>query len=429
VVRLIRNPAKFPAVTSPRGSVPSLTVSVKRSLKINALFYPALIGALSTSRTPAVHGLLAASAQAMSPGGMTALRALRTVDYVAVGHRSMVEQSERPSGPYLLDDFRVHVERDERDGSTRIESEDRGYAGDRWWMQQVDPSKSTLVADGRTGAIVDAAGKQFYAGRGAGTMLPWQIAYTRAYAESTFLGAWGDDPTATTFTEWNLEPNGLHYPREWTTQQLDLPDTVTSIVQLHFDAAIANADLHIDDDIRAAHPTIPPLAAVPFRGPSPEPSSIAPEIEQVPYSWDVEFVEQSDGVVVIECPISPAYTKQAFAYSRRRYGKPVKAVITTSDSWPHIAGVRQAAAEGVPIYALDLNVPILEPMLAAPHTQLPDDLAQAPRPADIRPVSNITSIGSGDTQILFHTHASSTRAIFFRRTASAAGLRRSISRK
>jgi hypothetical protein len=98
---------------------------------------------------------------------------------------------------------------------------------------------------------------------------------------------------------------------------------------------------------------------------------------------------------VIEAPISPNYAKQAFAFAREYFKLPVKAVITTSDSWPHIAGVRQAVAEGIPVYALDLNKPILERLLAAPHTQRPDDLARSPRSPHFVWVTSPLSVGSG----------------------------------
>jgi hypothetical protein len=39
--------------------------------------------------------------------------------------------------------------------------------------------------------------------------------------------------------------------------------------------------------------------------------------------------------------------------------------------------VRQAIAEGLPVYLLDLNRPLLEKMVSAPHTLHPDELANS----------------------------------------------------
>jgi len=74
-------------------------------------------------------------------------------------------------------------------------------------------------------------------------------------------------------------------------------------------------------------------------------------------------------------------------------------VISTSDSWPHIAGVREYVAQGVPIYALDLNRPILERLIAAPRHAHPDALARSPRAAKFHLVSGRTALGVGPNRL------------------------------
>jgi hypothetical protein len=83
-------------------------------------------------------------------------------------------------------------------------------------------------------------------------------------------------------------------------------------------------------------------------------------------------------------------------YERRWPGVPVKAVISTSDAWPHLAGLREFAARGIPIYVLDLNVAILQRLVAAHRTCFPDALARVPRAAaKWRVVAGKTIIGIG----------------------------------
>jgi hypothetical protein len=65
----------------------------------------------------------------------------------------------------------------------------------------------------------------------------------------------------------------------------------------------------------------------------------------------------------------------------------------------HIAGVRAYVACGIPIYALDLNVPRLDRLIANPRRFDPDALARKPRAAVYRRVSQRTVIGDGDTRI------------------------------
>jgi hypothetical protein len=231
----------------------------------------------------------------------------------------------------------------------------------------------------------------------ARTNLIWSVAWTRAYPYYIFYNAWGDVPTTLTFNEWSLEPNGVHYPREWTYERLGLPDEQFSIISLNFNG-VDEASLDLPPALLSAHAgKVRPIDAIPF--PKDATTTLAPGIVLVQGSWNVGFVRQGDGVVVIEAPISPAYAKQAFAFATAYFRLPVKAVVTTSDSWPHLAGVRQAVAESIPVYALDLNLPILKRLLAAPHAQHADDLARSPKKADFISITTPLTVGAGANEL------------------------------
>ncbi len=105
--------------------------------------------------------------------------------------------------------------------------------------------------------------------------------------------------------------------------------------------------------------------------------------------------------------ISSGYSAKIIEDAQRRFpGLPIKAVITTSDSWPHLGGIREYAARGIPIYALDLNKPILTRMMTAPHTIHPDALAKNPRAPKFIWVSQRTALGTGENRLeifLFRT--------------------------
>jgi hypothetical protein len=381
-------------------------------------------------------------------GGRAPLLNVRSVADTAVGTRAMVEQSERPTGPYFVDHYRFTESLNLDDARVRTQEQDWGYAGPQWWLTQTKPGEQTMLVDGGVAGYQDGTAWRYAGGSplqfaqervafgpervlltaqqaadlhalpdvdlhgtpyhvlgftwqgapckltiNARTNLPWSIAWTRAYPYYIFYNGWGDVPTTLTFNEWSLEPNGVRYPREWTYERLGLPDQQISIIALAFNA-VPDADLRLPADLVAAHTgTVRPIDAIPF--PASALTTLAPGVVLANGSWNVGFVRQNDGVVVIEAPISSAYAKQAFAFARTHFGLPVKAVVTTSDSWPHIAGVRQAIAEGIPVYALDLNLPILRRLIASPHTQRPDDLARAPRTARVLPVVAPVTIGSG----------------------------------
>lgn len=398
-------------------------------------------------------------------GGQTRLRAIHAIDYTAVGERQMVEQSERPSGPYFVDHFRTHVVRDIDRDRARIETTHEGYASDHWWTTEV-PYSTVLVVNGEVAAVETRAGMQYAGGAGvtqnddlqlfaperllftaldapdlrilsdhavisngvpaqelaftadgipcvltlnAQTHLPWQISYTRAYPYQVFWNAWGDVPTTLTFNAWTLEHDGVRYPREWTYERLSLPDQQFFIVGLDLHPVLDDAKLTIPPQIVAAHPSPQPIDDYPlgYAG-SGAPHELAPGITEVPGGWNVAFVKQSDGVVMIEAPWSTGYTARALAFARKTYGLPVKAVITTSDSWPHIAGVREAVAQHIRVYALDLNEPILTRLLAAPHRARPDALQEHPVPARFTFVSNPASVGTGENALTIYPYRTAT---------------------
>jgi hypothetical protein len=131
--------------------------------------------------------------------------------------------------------------------------------------------------------------------------------------------------------------------------------------------------------------------------------ALAPGIDLYEGSWNVTLIRQDDGVVVLEAPISPMFTQGVL--EKARIDNPalrIKAVLTTSDSWPHVAGVREAVAEKLAVYVLDLNQPLLERMIEAPHTLRPDLLETAPQHPLWHVVAGKTEIGSGSNRAVLY---------------------------
>jgi hypothetical protein len=396
--------------------------------------------------------VLAAGLNAM--GGASRLQSVSTIEYRAVGYRQMVEQSEHPAGPYFIDALNLHEIRDIAGRRVRIERSDSAYAAMDWWTNQTAPYTTTAVVDGASVAVVSGSrlspgGNAFldidrderlfqpellllnalhaqdlrlgspvtrhgvvhdvleYTVDGTPctvelsrqTHLPWQVSYTRNFPYNTFLHAWGDVPTTVTYNGWTLERNGMVFAREWTVTRMGLPDTQIAVTSLTVNPHVDEKLLTVPSAFASAHR---PNRVQDFKlgaGSSARPHDIVPGITVIPGAWDVEFVKQDDGAVMLEAPWSANYTKQALRYAQLTLHERIKAVVTTSDSWPHIAGLREAAAQRIPIYALDLNVPIIRRMLAAPHKIAPDDLQLHAQKAVIHPVSARTQIGSGENRL------------------------------
>jgi hypothetical protein len=139
---------------------------------------------------------------------------------------------------------------------------------------------------------------------------------------------------------------------------------------------------------------------------------LAPGIDLFAGSWNATIVKQSDGIIILEAPISALYTQGVIREARKRHpSMPINGVLSTSDSWPHSGGVRQAVALGLPVYILDLNQPLLDKMMSAPHTIEPDALQKSKSLHGSRwkIVARKQEIGSGTNRIeLFPLRGAST---------------------
>jgi hypothetical protein len=223
-------------------------------------------------------------------------------------------------------------------------------------------------------------------------------------AEAIAWNALGDIVERTEYQNWSFV-DGIRYP----FQQDGLRNG-----QLIRTLAVTNARLNepIDAHELALSPgeefqpvsvqELRPAQQVP-NGPYPgKPiAEIAPGVVQIPNSWYSTIIRQDDGLVIIDAPISAGYSKGVLEEAAKRFpGIPVKALITSTGFFWHVAGVREYAARGIPIYAESRNVPVIKQMLAAPHDLAPDDLSRR-KNAQIRviAITNRTIIGRGVNSI------------------------------
>jgi len=124
--------------------------------------------------------------------------------------------------------------------------------------------------------------------------------------------------------------------------------------------------------------------------------TLAPGITLYPGSWNATVVKQDDGIVLLESPLSGSYISGVIDEAKQQSpGQPIKTVLSTSDSWPHVGGVRQVVALGLPVYILDLNKPLLDRLVASPRRLHPDLLARSARQPKWRVVSQKVVVGAG----------------------------------
>jgi hypothetical protein len=382
-------------------------------------------------------------------GGEDQLKELRALRFHATSHRNALEQSERPEGPYIVEYDQVWESRDLEHGRWKQELE---FA----WLGEPATKSITIVADQAASRSFDgqpapASRQQLQEAEeaielgpervfltalaatdlhaepdtvlqsvpqhvvaftwrtapvriffNAYTSLPTAVEWKRAYPSDTFWSVWGDVTTRIYYSLWWLYPGGIHYPRQWDVFRNNLPDRVVTISDLTFNPQFSADEFTIPADARTrfarqVNNTADDRALGLPNQPAVE---IAKDVVHIPGAWNVTLVKQSDGIVVIEAPISSGYSAKVIAEADRRWpGVPIKAVISTSDSWPHIGGVREYVARGIPVYALDLDLPILQRLINSPRTSFPDRLAKSPRAPDLRSISGKTVLGDGPNRL------------------------------
>ena len=383
-------------------------------------------------------------------GGEAAIRGLRAVRLSGIRQRNALEQSTRPTGPWIPDvqdvtetrwpDAGALDDRTRSRGLSTVLSETNEWAPSRLY---VSGGRAARIVDGKTlpggGAAVQSAEETLGLGpeRALLTALaapdlhldpdlplngrshhvlaftwratpvriyvdpvsstPAAVEMTRPRSYDVYWAPWGEVTSRTDWDLWMREPGGLRYPHLWAVTSNGMPESSFVIDKVELDVA----------DPSPATPSVPapkPIDQLSFPA-ADKVLTIAPGVRLTPGAWNIMEIDRGGSTFVVEAPISAAYSRAEI--TRLRDSKRALAgLITTSDAWPHIGGVREYVAEGAPLYAVDLNQPILERLIHAPHRTTPDSLASGPRRADWRLVSHRTSISGAGRRIElvpFHT--------------------------
>jgi hypothetical protein len=218
--------------------------------------------------------------------------------------------------------------------------------------------------------------------------------------EQDTFGIWGAVKRTTYYSLWTLIAGGVRYPLQFDREWNGVSSGSTTIMKIAVNPSFESAAFTIPDDAKKAFAAAPATGIPTLQFDPAKNVDVAPGVVQFAGNWNVAFVQQPDGIVVIEAPVGSHYSAQVLDEAAKRFPHlKVKAVITTSDAWPHLGGVREYVARGVPVYALDLNRPILERLLKADYRAKPDALASSPKAAKFTWVSGKTAIGSGDTRM------------------------------
>lgn len=378
-------------------------------------------------------------------GGAVTLSGIRSVALEVMGHQWALEQSERPEGPWLS----TYVQRSElRDlaGDRRLVSTQRRdwnfptwspasttvvaggisgrRSGDRWfggaptdvrdWEQSRALGPERLLVTARDAADLRSlpdevhqdvvqrvvafshGGQAYRLFLNAWTHLPTMLELVRDDA------MWGDVTERRWFSFWTMHAGGLMYPRQTSIEWNGRPYADWTVHDVKVNPAVDGTQFAIPEEAAKGYAATATRPAGMNALTLDESRVVAVNdwITQLGGGFNVEVIRQPDGLVIFEATTTSAYSAAVLALVERRFpGVPIKAVVTTSDAWPHLSGIREYVAREIPVYALDLNVPILSRMIAAPRSITPDALARTPRTPKLTAVSARTTIGTGDTRI------------------------------
>jgi len=381
-------------------------------------------------------------------GGEPALLGVRAVHLDTMSHEYMLEQSERPEGPWYvryvqtselrssaLRRLRRQTQRRDWNSPTWspatplvqvIDDRTSAYAVGATWRPgfgadvdqvadtfELSPERLLLTAraakDVRLGsaAIVQGVSQQVihFTWRGCPATLylnDWTKRPTRlTIVRDDENGIWGDVTESRTFGWWDVQ-KGVWYPRQTTIDWNGRPLRDTSVLKLTINPEIKDEDFEVPPETRALFDKVRNQPAG-LTGSVFDPSravDLGEGIVLLPGSWNVMLVKQNDGVVILDGPISSAYSSAVIKFAQTRFpGSKIKAVVSTSDAWPHIGGLREYASWSVPLYVLDLNRPLVDRLLQATRTFSADRLSQTTKRPVVTSIASARVLGSGTNEL------------------------------
>lgn len=216
-----------------------------------------------------------------------------------------------------------------------------------------------------------------------GSGIPTGFTVETSFPHDMFLSGWGESTVRGTWGFWWRTESGRLRPRQ-------LEVTFNGRPWQRFELSSFSTDR-------------PALAGTLAQPPETAPGGFA--IDDFPFSrrhespaenvrvyygaWNVMAVALDDGVYILDAPISPGYARAVMDQVETDFpGQPVRGVITTSNAWPHMAGLAAYAERGIPVHVHPDNIDLVTAMV--PALRGSDTLV---------PVFNGQEIGTGENRL------------------------------
>lgn len=200
-----------------------------------------------------------------------------------------------------------------------------------------------------------------------------------------FWSGRGDIRDRYELTAW-VQSGGVWFPMQIDQSRNGLPYHHVALSSVEVTPIPDESAYAIPADVRAQFAALPADTESAKLG---EITDLAPGVVLVGGRFNALLVDQPDGVVVIDAPVSAGYFGRVLDAARARFAHPPKAAIITGAVSPQLAGARRAAAAGTPLY-----------VAAAARDHLDAFLRVEPGPAAaITSIDRRTTLGTGDHRV------------------------------
>ncbi len=386
--------------------------------------------------------ILSSTLEAM--GGQDTWKNISQVTMNYAGHQYWLEQSENPDGPYLVSylvskevhgvwkpllykkDSTRHFQVKRPSVTENMINGDKGLMSFRGrsfpmpyqikdpllqWMKlaperliltaRINDAKrqKDVIVDGTPHQVISfdegPLERRLYINKNTGLLSKADLETHQP--NNLFDNPWGKYTVTVKYNLQWLHTGGIRYPAQWDVYKLGKPYQSITIFDISFQSELDEALFKIPEDLPPAR-----VAVSADKTPlNPEGMvEVAPNIYTIPGSWHLGHVVQTDGIVVIEGAITSGYSQQHLEFLRKRYpGKPIKAVMATSDAWPHIGGIREYVAHEIPVYTHQLNQKIISDLAQADRSLNPDTQASSPRQPNLNLIANKQVLSDPETPI------------------------------
>ncbi len=385
--------------------------------------------------------------------GGSAWDTVHSLSFKHYGYRNAIEQSERPEGPFVPEQLNTSEIRDFRSGIIQLEQKmitynfvqtqkytindnqvfinsknrylplpenqmmaDETVFGPETVLQKASKAndltylKDSLVQGSYQHIIKFTSGKipvRIFINKETGFLTAVEL--FKPYSND-FMDIWGDSKKTTYYSFWNLVGKNLHYPLQADIFVNGWHYSSTLINEWQLNPLTQSGTLKIPDSARTQ---VNPTSRITGLKKSLDQRAkeISPGIWLLPGPCNSTVVDQGDGLVLIEASLNSEYGELLMNKALELFpGKKIKAVVSTSDAWLHIGGLRPfAGIDGIKIYYPKKNDFIIKKLLGATYITNPDKFSkQADLHYQLNPVIDSTVLGTGKNKIILYTFQTET---------------------